>query len=106
MPVLVTGGAGYIGSQTVLELTDVGETVVVLDNLSTGFEAAVPPTAKPVFAGDVGNPALLASVITEHKIDAIIYFAGSVVVSKSVAHPLGYHHNTTCQNADADGIGG
>ena len=45
MPVLVTGGAGYIGSQTVLELTDAGETVVVLDNLSTGFEAAVPPTA-------------------------------------------------------------
>jgi UDP-glucose 4-epimerase len=96
MPVLVTGGAGYIGSQTVLELADAGETVVVLDNLSTGFEAAVPPTAKLV-VGDVGNPILLASVITEHKIDAIIHFAGSVVVPESVANPLGYYHNNTCQ---------
>ena len=86
MSVLVTAGAGYIGSQKVLELTDAGETVVVLDNLSTGFEAAVPPSAKLV-VGDVGNPTLLASVITEHKIDAIIHFAGSVVVPESVANP-------------------
>jgi UDP-glucose 4-epimerase len=96
MPVLVTGGAGYIGSQTVLELTDAGETVVVLDNLSTGFEAAVSPAAKLV-VGDVGNPTLLASVITEHKIDAIIHFAGSIVVPESISNPLGYYHNNTCK---------
>lgn len=96
MSVLVTGGAGYIGSQTVLELTDAGEAVVVLDNLSTGFAAAVPPIAKLV-VGDVGNPTLLASVITKHKIDAIIHFAGSVVVPESVANPLSYYRNNTCQ---------
>ncbi|MCF2524798.1 UDP-glucose 4-epimerase GalE [Bradyrhizobium sp. G127] len=96
MPVLVTGGAGYIGSQTVLELIDAGETVIVLDNLSTGFKAAVSPAAKLV-VGDVGNSTLLASVIAEHKIDAIIHFAGSVVVPESVANPLNYYHNNTCQ---------
>jgi UDP-glucose 4-epimerase len=96
MPVLVTGGAGYIGSQTVLELTDAGEAVVVLDDLSTGFEAAVSPRAKLV-VGDIGNPTLLAKVITEHKIDAIIHFAGSIVVPESVANPLGYYHNNTCK---------
>lgn len=96
MPVLVTGGAGYIGSQTVLELIDGGETVIVLDNLSTGFKAAVSPAAKLV-VGDVGNSTLLASVIAEHKIDAIIHFAGSVVVPESVANPLNYYHNNTCQ---------
>src|SRR5437588_5025515 len=96
MPVLITGGAGYIGSQTVLELTDAGETVVVLDNLSTGFESAVSPTAKLV-VGDVGDPSLLASLITEHKIDAIVHFAGSVVVPESVVNPLAYYHNNTCE---------
>jgi UDP-glucose 4-epimerase len=96
MPVLVTGGAGYIGSQTVMELTDAGETVIVLDDLSAGFEAAVSPSAKLV-VGDVGNPTLLANVITEHEIDAIIHFAGSVVVPESVANPLGYYHNNTCK---------
>ena len=96
MPVLVTGGAGYIGSQTVLELIDAGETVVVLDNLSTGFKAAVPSAAKLV-VGDVGNSLLLASVIAEHEIDAIVHFAGSVVVPESVANPLGYYDNNTCR---------
>jgi UDP-glucose 4-epimerase len=96
MPVLVTGGAGYIGSQTVLELTDAGESVVVLDDLSTGFEAAVSPRAKLV-VGDIGNPTLLANVLNEHMIDAIIHFAGSVVVPESVANPLGYYHNNTCK---------
>jgi UDP-glucose 4-epimerase len=96
MPVLVTGGAGYIGSQTVLELTDAGESVVVLDDLSTGFEAAVSPRAKIVI-GDIGNPTLLANVINEHMIDAIIHFAGSVVVPESVANPLGYYHNNACK---------
>jgi UDP-glucose 4-epimerase len=96
MPILVTGGAGYIGSQTVLELTDAGETVIVLDNLSTGFEAAVSPSAKLV-VGDISDPTLLANIIAEHKIDAIIHFAGSVVVRESVADPLGYYHNNTCK---------
>jgi UDP-glucose 4-epimerase len=96
MPVLVTGGAGYIGSQTVLELTDAGETVVVLDNLSTGFAAAVSSGAILV-VGDIGNSSLLAHVITEHKIDAIIHFAGSLVVPESVANPLGYYQNNTCK---------
>jgi UDP-glucose 4-epimerase len=96
MPILVTGGAGYIGSQSVLELTDAGESVVVLDDLSTGFEAAVSPRAKIVI-GDIGNPTLLANVINEHMIDAIIHFAGSVVVPESVANPLGYYHNNTCK---------
>jgi UDP-glucose 4-epimerase len=82
MPVLVTGGAGYIGSQTVLELTDAGESIVVLEHLSAGFKAAVSPGAKLV-VGDVGNPTLLANVITEHEIDAIIHFAGSIVVPES-----------------------
>ena len=96
MPILVTGGAGYIGSQTVLELTDAGESIVVLDNLSTGFAAAVSPGAKLV-VGDIGNSSLLANLITEHKIDAIIHFAGSVVVPESVANPLGYYQNNTCK---------
>jgi UDP-glucose 4-epimerase len=96
MPVLITGGAGYIGSQTVLELTDAGESVVVLDDLSTGFEAAVSPKAELV-VGDIGNPTLLANVLNEHMIDAIIHFAGSVVVPESVANPLGYYHNNTCK---------
>ena len=96
MPVLVTGGAGYIGSQTVLELTDAGETVVVLDNLSTGFEAAVSPNTKLV-VGDVGDPVLLAGLIAEQGIDAIIHFAGSIVVPESLVDPLAYYHNNTCK---------
>jgi UDP-glucose 4-epimerase len=96
MPILVTGGAGYIGSQTVLELTDTGETVIVLDNLSTGFEAAVSPSAKLV-VGDIGDPALVGSIIAEHAIDAIIHFSGSIVVPESVSNPLEYYHNNTCK---------
>ena len=96
MPVLVTGGAGYIGSHTVLELIDAGESVVVLDDLSTGFEAAVSPAAK-LIVGDAGDPTLVGNAIAEHKIDAIIHFAGSVVVPESVADPLRYYHNNTCK---------
>jgi UDP-glucose 4-epimerase len=96
MAVLVTGGAGYIGSQTVLELVDASESVVVLDNLSNGFEAAVPCSAKLV-VGDIGDTTLLASIIAEHEVDAIIHFAGSVVVPESVANPLDYYYNNTCK---------
>jgi UDP-glucose 4-epimerase len=94
MTVLVTGGAGYIGSHTVHELADAGERVVVLDNLSTGFLSALPDPAMAV-GGDVGDQALVASLIDTHGIDAIIHFAGSIVVPESVRDPLGYYRNNT-----------
>lgn len=94
MTVLVTGGAGYIGSHMVLELLDAGERVVVIDNLSTGFRWAVAPGATLV-VGDVGDEALARQVITEHGVKAIIHFAGSIVVPDSVADPLGYYLNNT-----------
>ncbi|MGY8662686.1 UDP-glucose 4-epimerase GalE [Bradyrhizobium sp. UFLA05-109] len=96
MPILVTGGAGYIGSQTVHELVDAGEAVIVLDDLSTGLEAAVSPNARLV-VGDVGDDMLVESIIAEHKIDAIIHFAGSIQVPESVAKPLNYYQNNTCK---------
>ena len=96
MAVLVTGGAGYIGSQTVRELIDAGEAVVVLDDLSAGFRAAVFSRAK-LIVGDVGNLELVASIFANFEIDAIIHFAGSVVASESVAKPLDYYDNNTCK---------
>jgi UDP-glucose 4-epimerase len=97
MGVLVTGGAGFIGSHMVLELLDAGEDVVVLDNLSTGFRWAVPDQAAFV-EGDVGDHALVRRLLTGHGIDAILHFAGSVVVPESVADPLGYYLNNTCKS--------
>jgi UDP-glucose 4-epimerase len=94
MTVLVTGGAGYIGSHTVHELVDAGERVVVLDNLSTGFRAALPKPLLPI-VGDIGDAALVASTIETHQVDAIIHFAGSIVVPESVRDPLGYYRNNT-----------
>jgi len=94
MPILVTGGAGYIGSHMVYELTAAGERVVVLDNLSTGFEWAIAPAATLV-VGDIGDQALVLRLIKEHGIDAIIHFAGSIVVPESVSDPLGYYRNNT-----------
>lgn len=94
MAVLVTGGAGYIGSHTVHALTDAGERVVVLDNLSTGFLSALPPSV-PLVIGDTGDQPLVSSVIAEHEIDAIIHFAASIVVPDSVSDPLGYYRNNT-----------
>lgn len=90
MAVLVTGGAGYIGSHMVLALVDAGETAVVLDDLSTGFKQAVHPKAKLVI-GDVSDEKLVASIIKENKIDAVIHFAAKIVVPDSVADPLGYY---------------
>lgn len=94
MTVLVTGGAGYIGSQMLLELRDRGESVVVLDNLSTGRRAAVPADV-PFFEGDVGDRSLVAALIGAHGIDTIIHFAASIVVPESVRDPLGYYWNNT-----------
>ncbi|RME94379.1 MAG: UDP-glucose 4-epimerase, partial [Alphaproteobacteria bacterium] len=97
MSVLVTGGAGYIGSHMVLELLDSGEDVVVLDNLSTGFRWAV-PSHVPFVEGDAGDQALLADVIRTHDVEAIIHFAGSIVVPESIADPLGYYLNNTVKS--------
>ena len=94
MSVLVTGGAGYIGSHMVLELLDAGEKVVVIDNLSTGFRWAVDRRA--VFVeGDIADNDLVKETIRSHGVSAIIHFAGSIVVPDSVADPLGYYLNNT-----------
>ncbi len=97
MAVLVTGGAGYIGGHMVLALLDQGETVVVLDNLSTGFRWAVPEAATFV-EGDMGDGDLVGRVIAEHGIDAIAHFAARIVVPESVADPLGYYLNNTVKS--------
>ena len=97
MTILVTGGAGYIGSHMVHELIDAGERVVVVDNLSTGFRWAV-PTAAELVVGDVGDDELVRSVLKRHGIDAIIHFAGSIVVPESVTDPLGYYLNNTVKS--------
>src|SRR5271169_3604936 len=94
MTVLVTGGAGYIGSHTVHELIDAREQVAVVDNLSTGFASSLPQPLTPI-VGDVGDQALISSVIKTHHVDAIIHFAGSIVVPDSVRDPLGYYRNNT-----------
>jgi UDP-glucose 4-epimerase len=94
MTILVTGGAGYIGSHMVHALVDGGESVVVLDNLSTGFNWAVPPGV-PLVVGETGDQALVTALIAEHGVDAIIHFAASIVVPDSVANPLEYYRNNT-----------
>ena len=95
MAVLVTGGAGYIGSHMVWTLLDHGEEVVVLDDLSTGFRWAVPDGVEFV-EGSVGDKSLVSGLIAEHDVDAVIHFAGSVVVPESVENPLKYYQNNTC----------
>jgi UDP-glucose 4-epimerase len=94
MTVLVTGGAGYIGSHMVHELADAGERVIVLDNLSTGFRSALPASV-PLFVGDTGDQSLVASILATHDVTAIIHFAASIVVPDSVRDPLGYYRNNT-----------
>jgi len=97
MSILVTGGAGYIGSHMVWHLVDAGQKVVVLDNLTTGFAWAVAPEARFV-KGDIGDQPLVEKLIAEHEVDAIIHFAGSVVVPDSVRDPLGYYLNNTVKS--------
>src|SRR6187397_14779 len=94
MTVLVTGGAGYIGSHMVLSLVEAGESVAVIDNLTTGFSAFL-PEGVPLFIGDAGDENLVEGVISQHKVESIIHFAGSVVVPDSMRDPLGYYRNNT-----------
>lgn len=94
MAVLVTGGAGYIGSQTIHALTRAGTEAVVIDNLSTGFSWAL-PEGTPLYIGDVADENLVENVIDAHQVDAIIHFAGSLIVPESVTDPLGYYRNNT-----------
>ena len=96
-PVLVTAGAGYIGSHVALALLDAGWPVVVLDDLSTGFETLVPSQATFV-RGDVGDRQLVGHMFRDHGIEAIVHLAGSIVVSESVAHPLRYYENNTARS--------
>src|SRR5450631_4392887 len=94
MTILVTGGAGYIGSHMVHELVDAGEPAVVLDNLSTGFRFLI-PSSVPFVAGSTGDRDLVAQTIARYGVTAIIHFAASIVVPDSVADPLGYYRNNT-----------
>jgi len=98
MAILVTGGAGYIGSHMVHELNDAGEQVVVLDNLSTGFRFLL-PSAVPMIVGHTGDQELITKIITQHRVDAIIHFAASIVVPDSITDPLGYYRNNTVNTA-------
>jgi UDP-glucose 4-epimerase len=94
MTILVTGGAGYIGSHMVHELADAGEPVVVLDNLSTGFRFLLPGKV-PFVTGSTGDRDLVAQTLARHKVNAIIHFAASIVVPDSERDPLGYYANNT-----------
>jgi UDP-glucose 4-epimerase len=94
MSILVTGGAGYIGSHMVHELDDAGERPAVLDNLSTGFVWAVAKDV-PLMIGDTGDQDLVGQIIRQHKVDSIIHFAASAIVPDSVKDPLGYYKNNT-----------
>lgn len=97
LPVLVTGGAGYIGSHAVLALKDAGWPVTVIDNLVTGFRFAV-PEGVALYEGDIEDSALLSRIFAEQGIQAIMHFAGSVVVPESVENPLKYYHNNTAKS--------
>ncbi len=99
MTVLVTGGCGYIGSHLVWALTDRGEPVVVLDDLSTGFDWAIPETVELV-RGDIGDRILLDTLLGRGDIDAIVHFAGSIIVPESVSDPLKYYFNNTVKSRE------
>ncbi len=92
--VLVTGGAGYIGSHVVRQLAEAGEDIVVLDNLTTGFRSAV--TDGTLVVGDTGDRAVVRQLLAEHKVSAILHFAAHTIVPESVSKPLKYYGNNTC----------
>lgn len=92
--ILVTGGAGYIGSHVVRQLGEAAEKVIVLDNLGRGFRQAV--TAGELIVGDVGDRALVSRLLAEHKVDTVMHFAAHTIVPESVAQPLKYYGNNTC----------
>ena len=92
--VLVTGGAGYIGSHVVRQLTERNERVVVLDNLDTGYRSAV--LNAPLVVGDTGDRALVDRVLAEHRVETVMHFAAHTIVPESVADPLKYYRNNTC----------
>lgn len=94
MSILVTGGAGYIGSHVVRQLRERGESVVVLDNLSTGFRSAV--LGAPLVVGDTGDRELVSRILSEHGIETVMHFAAHTVVPESVSNPLKYYGNNTC----------
>lgn len=94
MSILVTGGAGYIGSHTAHALVERGESVVVLDNLTGGVQAFVPKSAHFV-RGSAQDRELVTRIIGEFKVDAVIHFAGSTIVPESILYPLGYYENNT-----------
>ncbi len=94
--ILVTGGAGYIGSHVVRQLGSAGEAVITLDNLSTGFEAAV--TSGEFIAGDTGDTALLDQIFTANTIDTVMHFAAHTIVPESVSDPLKYYRNNTASS--------
>ncbi|NLH82012.1 MAG: UDP-glucose 4-epimerase GalE, partial [Phyllobacteriaceae bacterium] len=99
MAVLVTGGCGYIGSHLVWALADRGEQVVVLADLSTGFDWAIPPEAR-LIVGDIGDRALLDEILGGGAIEAIVHFAGSIIVPESVTDPLKYYFNNTVKSRE------
>src|SRR5512138_2736284 len=94
MSILVTGGAGYIGSHVVRQLRERNETVVVLDNLSTGFRSAI--LGAPLVVGDTGDRELVTDVLREHRIETVMHFAAHTIVPESVSNPLKYYGNNTC----------
>ncbi|MFQ5548361.1 MAG: UDP-glucose 4-epimerase GalE [Woeseia sp.] len=94
--ILVTGGAGYIGSHVVRQLGEAGETVVSLDNLSTGFREAI--TFGELVVGDTGDARLLERIFSEHHIDTVMHFAARTIVPESVADPLRYYGNNTANS--------
>lgn len=97
MAVLVTGGAGYIGSHMVWQLLDAGEEVVVIDRRPVEQNASVAPEAR-YYCGDIGDISLLRQIARESEIDSIMHFAGSIVVPESVADPLSYYENNTVKS--------
>jgi UDP-glucose 4-epimerase len=94
MTILVTGGAGYIGSHVVRQLGELQQQVVVLDNLSTGFRSAV--VHGTLVVGDTGDRELVSRLLREHRVETVMHFAAHTIVPESVANPLKYYGNNTC----------